>query len=387
MDTLREIESGVTAWFESVMDKGGMPGLFKDCADAFEPFTVTATGAASAVLGWMDKLGALKGLSKESLLRRAEWARSLQDPESTLFIDPNLERHLLPEVENDPVQLKCFRRAVTKYAEPVVRAGGLEPLTPVRLTDPRPDPAPESLMRDILDLDWEKHPYAAGSQAGGLCIEFFTYVCGGKTQYIPCLEESLNFLLSRQNPLTGMWGSGDLSVGEQVSATLKVGGRFIWQLRCPFPRMDRLAESVLKAHRDGKIYESDSMCMKRNMLELAVTCLLNGDTLKDEMRVCVRESLDLILRHRQPDGAFASESTGTSDIGWCGARVADFSRTPRSNINGTQGAVYAADLAAFALGGASATWPGYKKDIIDAGEKHSLRVKINHSGKAEITGS
>ena len=71
-------------------------------------------------------------------------------------------------------------------------------------------------------------------------------------------------------------------------------------------------------------------------------------------------------------------------IGWCGTQLSDASDTPRSNINGTEAAIFTLGLIAYALG-----WPDYPMNWdrgkqFDQPDCRSYQVLIDEDGKVEV---
>jgi hypothetical protein len=151
------------------------------------------------------------------------------------------------------------------------------------------------------------------------------------------------------------------------------------------PHLDRLADSCITHHADGSFYaDIDEMCIPRNVAEMCMACLEHSDYRREELLATMASIAEYIHKFQQPDGGFASSTRGTDAIGWCGAAIAPESKTPRGNINGTQGAMYCLALLGEYLGWEDLPWTfpmaGWRERV--AALKY--RIIRTESGKIEI---
>lgn len=190
----------------------------------------------------------------------------------------------------------------------------------------------------IKSGDWDHAPWGIGSHAALQTFQLFKLVNEGHDDLIPTLVEGAEFIISKQNPRTGMWGTDDASLAQQIGGTLKVIGRFQGYMGLVVPHMDKLADSIIANHRRGTFYGDggDTPCVPRNIAEMAQSCIDVSDYRKDELRQVLVELADQLKRFEREDGGFSETWAGASPVYWCGALVSDKAKEPRSDVVGVQ---------------------------------------------------
>ena len=386
-DWAMELPQSVAAWFETIMDDGPVWGRFRDCVDAKLPYYLSATACASYTIE--DLNVRFPGWTAEGLTARAEWVLPMQDEETTFFIDRDLEALLLPEIADSPVQLASFRRAVTGKTLSLLATAGVSPRFPVRLAgvSREPDPDPEAFMQSILVLDWS-NPWGACSQTTRLLVNLYNeYITQGREEYIPAFKRGFEFILSKQDPQTGLWQAPGKSIGVQLSGALKALCLVFWDWRVIPPRLDRIADTVLESHHSGALYAdapNGGILYERNGVDLAIMAYLALDYRRDELRAYIESVADRIAKYRQPDGGFSSDYGGQMAIGWCGTQLSDGSDKPRSNINGTEAAVFTLGLIAYALGWSDYPMNWDRGKQFDQPDCRPYEVLIDEDGKVDV---
>jgi len=112
---------------------------------------------------------------------------------------------------------------------------------------------------------------------------------------------------------------------------------------------------------------------------------LHSDYRKEDLRVYIETVADAIKEYLQPDGAFASHPSGRMPIGWNGPRLAGPSEKPRSDLKGTEGALYALGLL-----GAALDWEDFpleRNDRVEGYKRpatHPYRVVLDEAGHVEV---
>ena len=372
-----ELHETIADWMMSLADREN-PGLFRISPDAPIPHDFPSS---AVILGHLnayhpERIVELTGGDVDGLRRTFEHVARHQRSDTGLFIDPHLDPRLRdrdkPGVERD------FRRAVTHYTIGLVGALGGQPRYPYSDVGGTGDPDPEAYLADIRSRDWSR-PWAAGSHAAGQTREMFLLMNDGRDDLLPYVREGIEFILSHQNPETGMWGVADSPLSEQISGTLKVLGRFVFYLGMDVPHVERLADSCIRHHADGGFYAGGTdMCFPRNVAEMCVACLVTSDYRRDELLATLASIAETICTFRQPDGAFASHPSGVTPIGWCGAHVVDAPEAPRGDRTGTQGAVWSLGMIARNLGWEELPWADPQGDWRDRIARLRYRVMAEH---------
>ncbi len=357
------------------------PGLFRACADADMPFDFPSS---KGCLGFLQSFSRhAPEMDTREVEETVSFVRSCQDAGTGLFVDPHLDaRFAHPDDER---AYRDFRLAVTKYAVALLRRLGADPLHEYRYNVGKPGaPDGDAYLEYVKSGDWDA-PWAIGSTAASRTVELFRHVNEGHEEYIPHLRAGIEFILSKQNPDTGMWGAGSIPLHEQISGTLKVVGRFHSGMGMPVPHMDRLADSCIQHHADGGFYRSfDDMCIPLNTAYMSLTCMQESDYRRNDLIATAEGVADYLREFRTPDGAFASSTKGTNAIGWCGASVTDVSATPRSNVNGTQGAVGCLGLVGAHLGWDEVYWGGRLPHWRDRSDGLAYRIDVASDGSVRI---
>jgi len=357
-------------------------GLCRDCIDAETPF---AFPASSVVLGWLRDFGMLErvpGYSRDEVRRTAGYVTSCQQPDTGLFIDPHLDERFANK--GDKAAYRQFREAVTKYSIGLLTHLGTKPKYPFTVTGDTGVPDGDKFINYVQSCNWD-HPWDTGSVAGGMAREVFLAVENGHKELIPALCKGVEIIMSHQNPKTGMIGASSIPLSEQISGSLKVYPRLIRWLGVNVPHLDRLADSCIAHHADQSFYVGcGDMCIPRNVLEMCALCLEDSDYRRDELLATIGSVVERIRGYQMPDGLFASSTDGKGPIGWGGALVAAESDKPRSNVNGTQAAVWALGIAGAFLGWKDAKLANPLADWRERRAQYKNRVRLTADGKAEV---
>ncbi len=380
-----EVHKSMVEWIISMMDED--TGMLKDCIDSEIPFTIPATSHGLGILeGGLGKSRFdLPGYDEEKEKRIIEYVRSAQDEKTGLVIDPLLDKRFT-EPENQR-EYKNFRVAVTRYAEGLLKRLGSGLKYPFTVTGGTGKPDPQKALEYIKTGDWDK-PWGTGSHSAGIVREFFFLINDGYEEYIPATCEMIEFIMSKQNPETGMWGKSSIPLYEQISGTLKVLGRFFFNLGMDIPYLDKLADSCIEHHRDRSFYsEIGNHCIPRNVMEMCVVCLEHSDYRREELIDTLISIVDYFYEnHYKPDGAFGTRE-GTEPIGWCGAHICGESQMPRSCINATAAALHTFNMVGEYLG-----WAGkvpfpcktYQSNWRENIAKLKYKIVRTKNGKYEI---
>ncbi|MBN1554899.1 MAG: hypothetical protein JXA11_09145 [Phycisphaerae bacterium] len=364
-------------------------GFYKDCRDAEMDYALPASHVAmrfEKLLRNVDDISALPGYSAGQAKSNLEFIQSCQQPDTGFFIDPNLDSRFADKT--NPAALEAFRRAVTKYTIDMLwehyRA---TPLYPYAESGGHGVPDADEFVTFMRTADWD-NPWGAGSHAGGKAREIFNLVNEGREEYISALKQGIEIILSHQNPDTGMWGRSELPLYQQISGALKIIGRFKFFMGIDLPYMDKLADSCIRHHADGGFYpegNDEDMCFPRNVAEMCIACLEQSDYRREELLKTLASIAEYLRDYQQPDGAFASQRSGRRFLHWNGAVICGNSDTPRSNINGTQGAIWALGMIGNYLGWPEMPFPDPQGDWRERIAKLNYAITISKNGIVEIS--
>jgi len=376
-------------WLATVQHKPqpGEPwGLFTFSADSKIPYSIPSTRIAwyyAYLCGGIEKM---PGYHRNAKPEMAAWVQKHQDPKSHQFIDPLIES-CVPNIDDSKVRY-TFREAVSKYAVGLLGDCGAKPLYPYTPgANEEGEIDPEHYLKFIKDGDWDKAAWGIGSHAALQTVQLFEQVNKGREDLIPTLIEGTEFIVSKQNPRTGMWGGDKAAICQQIGGAVKVIGRFQWYMGMISPHMDKLADSIIANHRSGAFYEIDaSPCVPRNVAEMAYACMEASDYRRDELREVLIGVVAELRRYSREDGSCSETWGGTNSVGWCQAVVSPKSKTPRSDVVGSQLVADTAFRIFERVGWKGQTWPkqkNWRTAIEEADNKYKISCDAN--GKVSVT--
>ena len=379
----------VRKWLTAVQHKPepGEPwGLFTFSADSKIPYSIPSTRMAWHYLDLCGGVEKMPGCHSKAKAEMAAWIQKHQDPKSHQFIDPLIES-CVAEI-NDPNVRYTFREAVSKYAMGLLAqcdAKPLYPYTPGANEEGEIDP--EHYLKFIKAGDWDKSAWGIGSHAALQTVHLFKMVNEGHEELIPTLIEGAEFIVSKQNPRTGMWGVDKADLCQQIGGAVKVIGRFQWYMGMISPHMDKLADSIIANHRSGAFYATDgSPCVPRNVAEMAYACMEASDYRRDELREVLVGLVAELKRYSRADGSFSETWGGTNSVGWCQARVAEKSLKPRADIVGAQLVADTAFRLYERVGWTGGTWQNVKNWRTILKEAHNkYEISCDANGKVSVT--
>jgi hypothetical protein len=212
-----------------------------------------------------------------------------------------------------------------------------EPLYPVEesahvVVDPKTVVEPATYLASLPAAPWDTDPWKAAEVTALQAVLLLERANAGEEELLPLVEQGVEYILSRQNPETGLWGSADLPLDQQIGGALKVVNRFPWRMGFTLPHMDRMADTLIRLHREGELHSSFlHVVVLRNVAELAYACLATSPYRRAELRQLLMELLDEFRRYQQPDGGFSAIPAGNRNIVYEGQVVVPESGYPRSD--------------------------------------------------------
>ncbi|HHV97441.1 MAG TPA: hypothetical protein GXX37_13415 [Clostridiaceae bacterium] len=367
---------------EKLMYRGEVFGLFKACENSYVEYDIPNSSVNYNILSQFHAIEKLPGYSQSAINGLISFLQGCQQPDTGLFIDPQLDARF--EKRDDSEQLLLFRHAISKYAIDFLKFLGAEPLYPFSAISDNQKPDVQSYLKFLKESDWNK-PWGTGSHAGFRTVELFRKVNEGKEEYIPALCEGIEIILSKQNPETGMWGSKDIHLAEQLSGALKIIGRLKFQIGMDIPNMDKLADSIIFHQKNSHFFNTtESILIQRNAIEMAVACLESSDYRKEELIQTIKSLIDDMRVYVKDDGSITELRDSTRAVYWCGASVAPKSDKPRSTAVGAMSLIYSIGLAAPYLGWNDCPMKnpldGWRKNL----EQYHIVPVVNKNGKVEI---
>ncbi len=232
-------------------------------------------------------------LTEDEKKKALQFWQSWQDPETGLFKDPRNPDRLVSE----------------KYVVGLIRIFGGEPLYPQPQSaqmlagkDSGTIDTRNFLERAKHDPDWAVGGWGAGSHTGYIARELFYTINDGHPELIPDLEKGLEYILSHQDPQSGLWGPPSARLDQRLGGALKVIGRlFDIGLNVPYTR--QLADSLIEHERNGDWYRvGQSFCVPHNVIWLVAFCMETSDYRRDDLRGVLESKIKEYQEWIQPDG-------------------------------------------------------------------------------------
>jgi len=380
-----ELPDRLLKWCVQVMDPEHF-GLFRNTVDSDLPWEMQTAWHMLLTLDRLGMVDRVPGYSEEACAATVAYMQSLQDPETGVFENPHIDsRH--PDRDNEDT-FRVYRIHNAGRAAGILRILGGRPQYPVPAL-PKDERGVDGafVMKYVRDLPWN-NPWAACSHTCRLIVSLFREVEDGNESVIPLLREALEFVIAKQNPKTGLWGKlPETPEFQQISGTLKILPSLISCLGLTPPYMDRIADSCIRLHREGRVYdECTSACIPRNIDEVAGFCLETGDDRADEIRETLADIAAFHYRNWQtPDGGFCDERSGRSRIlGACAVEIAGPSDERRGDVGGFNCMVHGTGVVAGALGWDTSMIPSPTAGWRDRVARLRHRVILHDRGRIEI---
>jgi hypothetical protein len=383
---LNQLPNQITTWLQTIQHQPATPeepwGLFTFSKDSEVPYGLPSTALAWLVIQSLGGIEKYPGCPPDARKRMAMFLQKFQEPKTGFFIDPLLEARLK---DKDEESKKPFRADITKWTGNLIGYCGSAPLYSYSSGGEGGVFDGQAYLAELRNADWTK-PWHVCSYAGFQTRELFDLINSGHEEHIPVLKEGLEIILRNQNPKTGMWGREDLPIDQQLGGALKVIGRFHFGMGFVVPRMNQLADSLIKIRRGPDFSQSCSdTVVIRNVAELAYACIEASDYRKQELRQVMVDLLTVLRKHQQPDGGFSRLATGKDPIVFHGAAVAPASAELRGDIHGVQSTLYALENTYHWLGWTGGPWPerpDWREEL--AGRNYKYVVTCNDLGEVTI---
>lgn len=339
---LLSMKDSIWEWMLSLQD-GAHPGRFpwSKTGSLVQPSDRAGLGASALALKVAYQIDCLGSVKAERLKQWTDYICSFQTKPPARFAGFFEDPWLLKIADRNAGWFKKdieTRRAETRQACAALLAAGAKPRFPV-LQLPK---SPEEVRQYVSRLDWEKNPWGAGSHAGHLMffLKMNADVFGRSAEYeqlAPVVLEQLNRL---QDKATGSWFVGNPSVPQKVNAAMKV--LLLYDLiERPFRWPERLIDFCLTTANE------EDACHSVDIIYVLHECHRWTSHRQGDVRRFAERKLDVINRHRRPDGAFSFFPDRTGTV-YYGVRVAK--GLPESDIHGTHLLVWATTLIADLLG-------------------------------------
>lgn len=265
-------------------------------------------------------LGANWATMSEKLQRRAgRWVQSLQDPATGFFCEPECgianaslsklgrdqgsANRLLKAVGMEPLYQTASQRQAEAAAQEAKNG-----------TDPKEGQpylrSKKALMQWLDSMEWST---GRGCWSAGNTLD----ATAGMIAAAGYRSEVRDYILQRQNQETGMWGP-DIS-WESVGGAAKFSMMGYFDEECPYPRIERLMDSVLSLMEMGNSVEGAAVANVPTTMHLGLQSYRRKDgklpeTLQNKLDGMLSRLIQgmtrEIMRYKKPDGGFGYQAKG-----------------------------------------------------------------------------
>ena len=317
MATLRARER-FRGWIEAIRPDGGPRGRFHWAIEHTRDASIPSTGYA---LGGLVMMGLFpEVITDQDRAEGIDWIMSRYVGDGQ-FRDPALLDRVSPDWPADqewpsPAMLECANgyayASLTKYGA-----------TDIPVRQPAAgllaDDGWQGMLEFITTRDIDASPWGEGSHAGRMCNYLIREHQEGRAPIDPVVE-AVSFLLSKQDPATGLWGRPGLPLNRRLNGAFKLFGVLRCRLDLPLPHAERLLDSgfehFYEPDHDEKMdscSEWDALMVMRQLQPLV------GSYRRDELRkLAAHRILRIVALAQQADGGFSGTPTRctTSFVGF-----------------------------------------------------------------------
>ena len=296
---IRELKKGLLRFLENVQHPGPY-GRFRyapeGCLLPHEPIS------SCYAFGILKTINAYDALEEAKKQEWADYLRSFQDPETGDFWSEEIGRLCRAEQHGlDPKYL--MRRMLTRNISSTLQQMGFPPSYPMRYPEVEAFTDKDRLIAHLDSFPWDTDPWGAGSHAGTTALMLFERFRRGEEEFHRPLRWTIEYMLDRQDPETGLWGAPSCPLYQRINGAFKVMARLINTFGI-LPRYpERIIDSVFKHYEDPS-YEMTG-CNEFDNIWVFAAALRATDYRKQEIQELVLSRLPFIKSFKKPDGGFS----------------------------------------------------------------------------------
>ena len=161
----------------------------------------------------------------------------------------------------------------------------------------------DKLIAHLDSFSIDKNPWGAGSHCGTTAGMLFERVKRGEEDFRQPLKWTIEYLLEKQDPETGLWGDKTCQLHVRINGAYKVAQKLITTFGILPNYPERLIDSVYNNYEDPS-YKIDGCNEFDNVFVLAAA-LRATDYRKQEVEKLVLSRFSLIKPFKKQDGGFS----------------------------------------------------------------------------------
>ena len=296
-------------WVEKIRPQKGPRGRFHWAIEHTRDASIPSTGYA---LGGMVMMGLFDEIITAADRREGtDWIMSRYAGDGQ-FRDPALLDRVSPDwPQDEPWPSPAMLESANGYAYASLTRYGARDI-PVR------QPAKgllesdgwEGMLEFITTRDIDASPWGAGSHAGRMC-NYLVREYRNDNAPLEAIVSAVRYLLGKQDPETGTWGSPGLPLNQRLNGAYKLFGFLRCTLDLPLPHADRLLDSgfdyFYQPDHDEKMNscsEWDALMVMRELQPLT------GAYREEELKkLAAHRILKIVQLVQQADGGFSGTRT------------------------------------------------------------------------------
>jgi hypothetical protein len=297
---IRALRKGQLSFLETVRQPGPY-GRFRYAPEGcFLPHEPLSSGYAFGIL---DKMKAYDDLEENKKREWADYLRSYQDAETGDFYSKEME-NLCPPPEKNALDLRyLIRRMLTRNLSGYLKRMGFPPQYPVHHPEVEAFTDREKLIAHLDSFPWDKSPWGAGSHGSMTVGWLFERFKQGEEKFRKPAKWAIEYMLKKQDPQTGLWGSPSCPLYERVNGAYKV----LIKLSTTFGMLpkypEKIIDNAIRNYGDSS-YEMDG-CNEFDTAFVLAAALRATDYRKQEIQELVLSRLPLIKPFQKEDGGFS----------------------------------------------------------------------------------
>jgi hypothetical protein len=275
---------------------GARPGEYRSCPNGEIAFEASCFAALA-----LHAAGALARLEDGERRAWAEYLASFQDPESGLFLGPELEGPLeSPQHDREHLSLH-----LTCHALPALALLGARPAHPLRAARRLLDRG--ELLAWLERLDWRRAWREGNELLFAAQLLLHLREVEGRPEAGPALELWFDWLDAHQDPRTGLWGTD--RGADRHGALFGAYHPLLVYHYCarPVPRAERILDTALALqHPDGGFAPGGGggACEDLDAIDVLVNLHRRTGHRPRAVRRALEGALASVLSRRRPDGGF-----------------------------------------------------------------------------------
>lgn len=293
-----ELKDNLVSFLERVRQAGPY-GRFRYAPEGWflshDPFS------SCNAFGILQTINTYDSLTSQQKQQWADYLRSFQEPETGEFWSEEVGKLIRSDDEGRARYL--MRRTLTRNIPSTLRQMGFQPRYELRYREVEPFTDKEKLIAHLDSFPWETNPWGAGSHGAITALMLYERLRSGDERFRQPLHWTIEYMLDKQDPETGLWGAPDCPLYRRVNGAFKVLGRLINTFGMAPSYPEKIIDSIFRHYADPSYRMTG--CNEYDNIWVFACALRATDHRRQEIEELVLSRLPLIEPFRKPDGGFS----------------------------------------------------------------------------------